>query len=46
MQRAGGLLKEWKKALLNDESANKVIVTATKSGAKRKAVSVRLFMPG
>jgi ATP-dependent DNA helicase 2 subunit 1 len=38
-QRAGGLLMEWKKALMNDESANRVIVTAAKSGTKRKAVS-------
>ncbi|KIM74877.1 hypothetical protein PILCRDRAFT_800357 [Piloderma croceum F 1598] len=38
-KRAGGLLQEWKKALMNDESANKVIVTASKSGTKRKADS-------
>ncbi|KIM88015.1 hypothetical protein PILCRDRAFT_3721 [Piloderma croceum F 1598] len=36
-KRAGGLLQEWKKALMNDESANKVIVTASKSGTKREA---------
>jgi hypothetical protein len=43
VRRAGELLKEWKKALLNDELANKAIVTATKSGVKRKAVNVRLY---
>jgi len=36
-KRAGGLLMEWKKALMNDESANRVIVTAAKPGTKRKA---------
>jgi len=36
-KRAGGLLKEWKKVLLKDESANMVIVPASKSGTKRKA---------
>jgi hypothetical protein len=43
VQRAGALLTEWKKALMNDESANKVIVTGTKSGTKRKAVSISFF---
>jgi ATP-dependent DNA helicase 2 subunit 1 len=40
LQRAGGLLQEWKKALMNDKLANKVIVTASKSRTKRKAVSI------
>jgi len=34
-QRAGKLMKDWKIALVNDDSANTVIVT----GSKRKAVS-------
>ncbi|OAX41910.1 Ku DNA-binding complex, Ku70 subunit [Rhizopogon vinicolor AM-OR11-026] len=33
-KRAGNLMKEWKRALVNDESANAVIVT---TGTKRKA---------
>ncbi|KAF8835667.1 Ku DNA-binding complex, Ku70 subunit [Paxillus ammoniavirescens] len=33
-KRAGPLLKEWKKALMNDENINSVIVT---TGSKRKA---------
>lgn len=34
-QRAGNLMKEWKRGLLTDESANIVPVT---TGSKRKAV--------
>lgn len=34
-QRAGKLMKEWKTALLNDNSANLVVAT---TGSKRKAV--------
>lgn len=34
-KRAGNLMKEWKRALVNDESANAVVVT---TGTKRKAV--------
>ncbi|KAJ8592867.1 Ku DNA-binding complex, Ku70 subunit [Rhizopogon salebrosus TDB-379] len=33
-KRAGNLMKEWKKALVNDESASAVVVT---TGSKRKA---------
>ncbi|OJA08279.1 hypothetical protein AZE42_03775 [Rhizopogon vesiculosus] len=33
-KRAGNLMKEWKRALVNDESANAVVVT---TGTKRKA---------
>lgn len=37
-QRAGKLMKEWKLALINDDTANVVIPTI---GSKRKAVRVR-----
>jgi ATP-dependent DNA helicase 2 subunit 1 len=40
-QRAGNLMKEWKRALLTDESANVVPVT---TGSKRKAVRAPVSM--
>jgi ATP-dependent DNA helicase 2 subunit 1 len=39
-QRAGSLMKEWKLALLNDDTAN-VVVPIT--GSKRKAVRCRVL---
>lgn len=40
-QRAGPLMKAWKQALLQDESANSIIVTA---GSKRKAVGLSIHV--